>query len=142
MEPFYRLIGVDTSNLTKKEIQLLEAELFAHVCEELKEGFRKQYRDYFRLMKFTKEKENKMLEANFLRLIIRDILSTEEYDLTGVAYYTESHEDVIQEVIDGRNTNPSAKLFRRSIDLHRAVRRNLYHSIVKKIITTPLPFLG
>ena len=76
-----------------------------------------------------------MLEANFVRLIIKDILATEEYNLKGIAYYTDTHEDVVQEVIDGRNTNPSATLLRRSIDLHRLVRRDLYHSIVKKIAT-------
>lgn len=74
-----------------------------------------------------------MLETNFVRLIIKDILATEEYDTQGVARYAYTHEDVIQEVIDGRNLNPSAMLLRRSIDLHRTVRRELYHSIMKKI---------
>ena len=47
--------------------------------------------------------------------------------------YTDTHEDVIQEVIDGRNANPSAALLRKSIDIHRSVRRELYDSILKKI---------
>src|SRR3989338_6204883 len=135
MEPLYRLIEINISMLTKEENILLEAELFVRICEELKEVFRKQHRDYFRLMKFTIENENIMLETNFVRFIIKDILSTEEYNLQGVACYTDTHADVVQEVIDGRNTSPSATLLRRSIDLHRSVRPDLYHSIVKKIVT-------
>src|SRR5438445_253063 len=120
------LIAIDLSKLSKKEIILLEAEFFARICEELRESFRKQHKDYFRLMKFNTEKENIMLETNFVRLIINDILSTEEYNLNGIAHYTDTHEDVVQEIIDGRNNNPSATLLRRSIDLHRSVRRDLY----------------
>lgn len=132
-EPLCRLLGISTSMFTREENILLEAELFTRICEELKEIFREQHRDYFRLMKFTIEKENAMLEANFVRLIIKDILSTEEYNPSGVAYYTNTHEDVIHEVVDGRNTNPSATLLRRSIDLHRSVRRDLYDALMKKI---------
>ena len=73
------------------------------------------------------------LEANLACFILKDILSTEEYNLSGIACYTNTHEDVIHEVIEGRNINPSATLFRRCIDLHRSVRRDLYQSIMKKI---------
>lgn len=135
MELLCHLVGINPSKLSKEEVMLLEAELFLRIWEELKEVFRKQHRDYFRLMKFTIEKENIMLETNFVRLIIKDILVTEEYNAQGIARYVDTHEDVIQEVIDGRNLNPSAMLLRRSIDLHRTVRRELYHSIVKKIAT-------
>ena len=108
MEPLYRLIKIDTSMLTKEENILLEVAFFTRICEELKEIFRKQHRDYFHLMKFTIEKENMMLEAKFIQLIIKDILSTEEYTLAGIAHYTDTYEDVVQEVLIGRNTNPSA----------------------------------
>lgn len=43
------------------------------------------------------------------------------------------HEDIIQEVVDGRNSNPSAQLLQRSINLHRLIRCDLYRSIIKKI---------
>jgi hypothetical protein len=134
-EPLCHLIGINPSKLTKEEIQLLEAELFVRICEELKEFFREQNRDYFHLMKFNTEKENDMLESKFVRLIIQDILSTEEYNLNGIAYYTNTHEDVVDEVLAGRNTSPSATFLRRVIELHRSVRRDLYHSIIKKIAT-------
>ena len=110
VEPLYRLIGIDTSAFTKGEIFLLEAEIFSSLCKELKEIFRKQYKNYFHLMKLTIEKENHMLNSFFLRFILKDILLTEEYDLDGLAYYTDTPQDVIQEIIDGRNIRPAAIL--------------------------------
>lgn len=132
-ELLYRLAGISPTRLSKEEVILLEAELLTRICEELKEIFRQKYKDYFRLMKFSVEKESKMLDGMFVRLIIKDILSTEEYSLKGIACYTDFPEDIIQDVIDGRNSHPSATLLRRSIDLHRSVRRDLYGSIIKKI---------
>jgi SMI1-KNR4 cell-wall len=132
-EPLYHLIVINPCKLTKEEIQLLEAELFVRICEELREFFSEQNKGYFRLMKFNIEQENDMLESKFVRFIIRDILSTEEYSLNGIAYYTNTHEDVVGEVLAGRNTNPSATFLRRVIELHRSVRRDLYNSIIKKI---------
>lgn len=134
MELFCHLVGINPSKLSREEVVLLEAELFIHVCFELKEFFRNQYKSYFRLMKFTIEKENAMLDANFLCLIIQDILSTEEYNLQGVAFYTDTPEDVVQEVFDGRNQSPSAAFLHRCMSLHRSVRRDLYRSIMKKIV--------
>jgi len=133
MQSWCYIVGIHPKNLTKEEILLLEAELFIRICAELKEQQRIQYKDYFRLMKFTVEMENAMLEANFLRLIIHDIIATEEYDLRGIAYYTNTHEDVVQEIASGCNTRPSAILLQRTIELHRSVRRDLYYAIMKKI---------
>jgi len=133
LELFSNLIKIDLSKFSNREIHLLEAELFSRACNELREIFRVQFKSYFSLMKFTAEKENTMLETNFLRLVIKDILSTQEYDLSGIAYYTDTPEDVLYEVFDGRNTNPSATLLRRSIELHRSVRRDLYQEVINKI---------
>jgi len=133
MELLCHLVDIDLSELSKREIILIEAELFACVCEEFKEIFRNQYKDYFHLMQLTKEEENDMLDNMFVRLVISDILASEEYSLKGVAYYIDIHEDVVQDIMGGRNTDPSATLFRRTIDLHRTVRRDLYRSIMRKI---------
>src|SRR3990167_6791236 len=133
LEPLYRLVGIDISILTKKEVFLLEAEIFASLCKELKEIFREQYKNYFRLMKFTIEMKNHMLNSFCLRLILKDILLTEEYDLNGLACYTDAPQDVNQEIIDGRNIRPTAILLQRSIDLHREVRASLYQAIIKKV---------
>lgn len=133
MEPLYRLIDIYSYKLSKEEFVFLEAEFFSHICKELKKIFKKQHAEYFSLIKFTIEMEDIMLEENFIRLVINDILSTEEYTLEGIAHYMNIHEDVIHEVISGRNTNPSAILLRRTIDLHRSVRTNFYHELMKKI---------
>lgn len=139
MEPLCYLAAIKSSRLTKKENLFLEAELFTRICEELKGIFREQHRDYFRLMKFTIDKETTMLETCFVRLIIRDILSTEEYTLEGIARYTDTHEDVVEEIFSARNTNPSALFLRRLIELHRTIRRTLYLAIMKKITSEYTP---
>lgn len=134
IEPLCKLIGkLNPGCFTKEENILLEAELLIRICEELKEYFRIKHKEYFRLLKFTMEMENEMLEKNFICLLIKDILSTEEYTLEGIASYVDTHEDILVEVVTGKNTDPSASLFRRSIELHRAVRGELYQMIVKKI---------
>lgn len=134
IERMSHLMGITLSTFSKEEILALEAELFVRICEELKEDFRKQYRFYFNLMRLTKKKENKMLDNMFVCLVIKDILSTEEYNLKGVANYIDTHEDVIQEIVDGRNVNPSAILLRRTIELHRLVRPEFYRGVIKKAI--------
>jgi hypothetical protein len=135
MRPLCHLMGVNLPKLSKEEHLFLEAELFVRICEELKEIIREQNKDYFRLMKFNTEKENAMIEANFISCIMNDILSTQEYNLPGIAYYTDTPEDVVYEVVAGRNTNPSLSLSRRVIELHVSVRPKLYRSIMSKIIS-------
>ena len=132
--PLFQLMQIDISKLSKHELIILEAELFIHICEKLKEVFREQHKDYFRLMKLTKEMENSMLETSFVSLIIKDILSTQEYTLQGIAEYTNFHEDVLVDVIAGRNVCPSSVFLKRIIELHRSVRSELYQAIMKKIV--------
>ena len=93
-------------------------------------------------MKFSIDRENSMLETNFMRFIIEDILSTEEYTLQGIAYHLDIHEDVILEIIAGRNNSPSATLQRKFIELHRSVRLDLYQEIIKKIAMQCLTTIG
>lgn len=135
IEPFIHLLGINTSILTTPEKILLEAELFERVCNKLKEIFRKQYHEYFSLINFSKKKEDLMLDQHFVRFIINDILESEEYSIKGIAYYTNTFQDVLEELATGCNTNPSAFLFRKLIFLHQSVRRSLYDYIIKKIIT-------
>lgn len=134
IEPLCRLIISDASMITFEERVILEFELFSRVIDELKEIFKEQYRNYFRIMNFTFEKENLVLESSFVQLIINDIISSGEYSLKGIAYYTDTFEDVVEEMMVGLNQNPSALFLRRLIELHRSVRRDLYHYIMKKII--------
>lgn len=127
------LYGVNSHRLSKEENFIIEAGLFVRLCEELHEFIKKQYREYFTLIKINPRKENAMIETNFLRCIVNDILSTGEYTLSGIAYYSHVSEDVIYEIISGCNTNPSLLLARKIIDLHRSIRKDLYQAIFKKI---------
>src|SRR5579883_3193368 len=99
-----QIIGVNSQKLSKEENILLEAELFCRLCEEFKKLFRNGFKDYFRMMKFDLEMEDAMLEASFMRCIVNDILSTENYTLSGIAYYTQTPEDIISEIASGCNT--------------------------------------
>ncbi len=74
-----------------------------------------------------------MLETNLIRFIINDILSTKEYDLSGIALYTDTPEDVIYDLACGCNINPTFLLSRKIIELHRMARPNLYQEIANKI---------
>lgn len=134
MEPLCCLIGVKPSVFTKKEIIWIEAELFVLVLEELKEIFKIKYKEYLNLTHVTNEKENIMFENQMPSLIINDILLTEEYNLQGIAYYTDTFEEVIEEIMTGRNKNPSAIFIYKLINLHRTVRRDLYDLIKKKLL--------
>lgn len=134
VELLCHLAGVDSGKFSRKENILLEALLFTFISEKLMTVFKEKYQDYFCLMKLTHEKENSMLETNFACCILKDILSTEEYTLAGIANYADTHEDVLQEILTRSNTSPSATVLRRLIELHRSVRRDLYDGIIQKMI--------
>lgn len=125
--------GIDLSKLSKYEIYLVEGDLLFRICGELKKMFITENKEYFDIMRFSKKIENDMLQSNFVGLIINDILSTEEYTIEGIACYSDTPEDVVQEVTAGRNNRPSATMLCRIIELHRSVRPDLYQSIIKKI---------
>lgn len=134
-EPLYSLIKITTNNLSREENRLLEADIFVRVCNELKTIFRQHYQNYFRLMNFNLSMEDIMLEENFIRSIINDILATGDYTLKGIAYYTDTHEDIILDLASGLNNKPLAICLRKTIELHKTVRRELYEAIGKKIIS-------
>ena len=51
-----------------------------------------------------------MLCLSLPQEIIKDILSTEEYSLTGIASHTRIPEEVLSDVASGINSNPSSEL--------------------------------
>ncbi|HEX4044574.1 MAG TPA: hypothetical protein VHZ76_02790 [Gammaproteobacteria bacterium] len=128
-----QVLGIDTQGFSKNEMAILEAELFAQLCEKLKKVIKKRHKDYFHLLKFDIKKENAVIEANFIRCVINDILSTEEYTLAGIAYHTDTPEDVIYELAMGRNTAPTLFLSTKIIALHRSVRPSLYYAVMNKV---------
>ena len=133
VQPFCYLIGINPQKLSKQENILLEAIIFVGLCDVLKEFFKEQHKTYFKLMKFTVEMENAMIDAHFMRLIINDILKTGEYSLEGIAYYMDLPQEVVCEVAAGHNTNPSAIFFQKTLALHCEVKRDFYQEIIKTI---------
>ena len=51
----------------------------------------------------------------------------------GIACYTDTHEDIVHELISGLNTKPLPIFLRKAIELHKSVRKDLYQVISKKI---------
>lgn len=128
-----RTIDVDPQKLSKEENLILEAELFTFLCSQFKTLFKCQLKNYFRFIKLSVEMEEAVIDEVFIRCIINDILSSEAYTLSGIAFYTQIPEDTLYEVAIGQNTNPSLFLSRKIIELHRSVRPELYREVLKKI---------
>lgn len=126
--------AINLRKIHKREVVFLEAEIFRRICEYLKASFREKYKIYFKLLNFTVEMENNMLEASFIKFLIKDILLTDEYSIEGIAYYTQTPLDVICDLLSGQNTAPSLRLSEKIIDLHRSVRKKFYQEMMKKII--------
>jgi len=120
--------------LSKVECVFLEANLFVRISDEFSEIFRNQYRNYLKLLKSEPNKEDEVIEINFLRFLVNDIVSTNEYTLEGIANFIRMPLDVILEIASGINTNPSLMLAARIIKLHSDVRRELYNDLIKKVM--------
>lgn len=133
LQPLCLLLGIDSKQLSKQEFLLTESNIFINICEELKKLISEKNKEYFNLIKNNIVKENDMIDMNFIRNIITDILSTEDYSLTGIAAYTDTPEEVIYDLVSGRNTNPSFLLTRKIIDLHMTAKPSLYTEIINKI---------
>lgn len=133
-QSLFYLFGINPKLLGKNEALLLEVELFLRLYQELKIIFDNQFKETCQIQ-FNFQKEYSMPEANFVRLVIRDILSTEEYNLIGIARYTHTNEEIIEDILLGRSHYPSAHLLRGLFELHRLSRPELYQALIKKIAT-------
>lgn len=132
MENLCRIVGINPNRLSKSENILMEMEIFYRVCHELKTHYNFDYFRYFQLIKNYEHMEEAMIDDNFVKCIVNDLL--EEYSLQGIAAYTDIPEEVIYELATGQNTNPSLKCIRKIIELHRSTRPSLYQTIVRKIV--------
>ena len=121
---------------SKHQLYILEAGLFNLICDELKDYFAEEQKKYFRLLKTTPHKENEMIEETLARCVVKDIISSGMYTLSGIARYTHSSEDVLFDIVSGQNRDPSTNLFSRIIKLHQSVRPDLYRDILKKLVLT------
>lgn len=134
MEPLCHILGVNSKKLSLVENFILEGELFIHICKEVNEVFKSHNKEYFRILKLDGQTECAMIESNFIRALINDIVASEAYTLPGIAYYTQTPEDVICDLVTSPHPHPILSLPRKIIELHRGVRPDLYNEIIKKII--------
>lgn len=133
IEPFHVLLGLNLASFPKEKQSILEADLFFRLYFKLKNHFNCIYKADLELLKLTVGVEGELMDNNFLRFIINDLVSSEEYTISGIAYHTNTPEDVIYEYAMGYCMSPSAKLVQRLIGLHRVVRKELYSKIVQEI---------
>ena len=133
-EPLCCIAGINPSKLSREESQLLEAELFIRICDELKEHFKINYKEYLRLIKNNTEREGMMIEGHFFQCVMGDILATKDYSLPGIACHTHIPEEVLYEIAIGRNINPSLAVARKIIELHRSIRPELYRKMIDKLV--------
>jgi hypothetical protein len=134
MEMLFNLAGLKLSVLKKKERVLFEAYCFAEIYKEIYQFYSAPCKTYSQTITYNVNQEDEMLDANFLVCLIKDILESEEYTLTGIAYYIGIPEEVLYDLLAGIYKNPSPILWRKIIELHSTVRRELYQMIIKKIM--------
>ena len=132
-DPLYKLINLPALNISKRENQLLEMVLFISIYDELRVFFDHKYKNKHRMIT-TPIMENTMFEDNFIIMVIRDILASGEYSIEGIAHYTNTHPDVIQEIFLKCSSSISLNFLRKLIELHKSVRNDLYEDIIKKFV--------
>lgn len=84
----------------------------------------------------SKHKEILMKDAALLQYIIKDILKSEMYTLDGIAYYTQTPREVIDDLFSGITQSPSHAVFRKIIELHLSVRKSWYQTILENFFKT------
>jgi hypothetical protein len=129
------LLQLNKHKLTSIEKILIETILLTRIYQELANIFTSRYTCYQSLIKSNlNQEEGTMNRVQFMQEVIKDILSTNEYSLQGIATYTQIPEDVLSDVAMGMNPNPTFEFSRKLFELHIMVRRNLYDGIMRKIV--------
>lgn len=132
------LLGQLAFKLSHAEKLLLEINLFTRLCNELSEIFTSQHKEYWKLINSYFNRKENMGHVKLIQEIIKDILSTKEYSLSGISHHTHIPEEVLYEIAVGINTNPTFELSRKIFELHIDLRRNLYDEIMRKFTSEHL----
>src|SRR5687767_1655640 len=101
------LLKQNNIKLAPIEKYLVEAKLLSIIYNDLVNYFFSSYREYFVLLKDRLAMEETMFEQHFIQEILKDILLSEEYSLEGIVNYTQIPEDVLLDILEGINTNPT-----------------------------------
>ncbi len=120
------------SILLEGERCFLEIKLLIHFYEGLLELFNNRYNDYLKLIQSNYERN--WTSIKFMQELIKDILATEEYTLSGIAEYSNIPEEVLYDVAAGVNDNPSFDISRKLFQLHMTLRPDIYKNILQKVI--------
>jgi hypothetical protein len=133
LERLCHFVGFNANQFTKEENILLEVELYSRITHQIWKNYKAQYKDYFRIVELNVEKENLIMEMHIIRCLINDILKSETYTLSGIAYYTETPEEIIQDLMIGYKIGPVLVFTRKLIELHKLVKPELYQDIIHKL---------
>lgn len=134
LELLSQIMGVDVKKLSKQENLILEAELYTHVFHKRWQMYKREHKDYFNLLKCNMKMESMMLDLYVIQCLINDILKSESYTLSGIASYTETSLDLIQELLVSQQMSEMMAFPRKLIELHKSVRPELYQDILKKVL--------
>ena len=66
-------------------------------------------------------------------------LSSNAFQCSNFAYYTQTTEEVIYDIVMGNNQSPSLSLSQKIIEIHRTIKPDLYRNILKKIMPIQMP---
>lgn len=135
MELIYNLAGINLKTLSQNIKFLFTSYLLTRIHGELFKKFKSHHQAHLQILEPDLSEENLMLEANFMMYLLKDILSTGEYSLSGIANYVRMPEDVIYDLFIGINKSPSFSLWNKIIELHSTVRSDLYQELINKIMS-------
>lgn len=121
---------------SKSERTLLKVYLLHLLYQGACQQHQTYYSQYLKFLKNT-DQEDDMIDNSVIRFLINDIISTEEYNLEGIAYYVRAPLDAIMDLVTGININPSLALSTKIIELHTTVRQSVYGEIIKKLLERP-----
>lgn len=118
----FKLFNIDLNKVPSEHEQILKNFLLFQLCSELQQIYCQM------------NMENNMIATSFIRSLINDLITNQDYSLEGLATYTGYPQEVIFEISAGINKNPTINLALKIIELHAISRRELYNTLIQKII--------
>ena len=133
IQTYLDFYGINVKSLNRVETFFVENILFDEISNRLIQFIKNSYQIYMRLIHVSADKENAMIEGEFIRFIITDIINSGDYTLEGIAHYTDVPEEIIYELAVGKNFNPSLLLTKKLLALHRSIKPDFYRELLGKL---------